>query len=659
MALTAALATTVAAACAAATLGVPPLLMVLFLLPGLGLVAVHPDRPGVPASVDSRRLLMALGIAVAVLYLSGVIASLDDLARMSWLLVVAVVPLSLMWPAPVIVRFCALLVAASLVGAAGSIGVVGWPLAGVIAGSAVALVAVHRSTRTGVPAAGATPADRGRQVGREAALLAVVAGLLALLVASLLSPPQGGGGPTPTGGQSARGRPGDLPPYLHPTDRLDAGGEGDGEGRQVVFRVTADLSSLWRTLTFDRYDGRTWRRSPELDPRRAEYQDGAVFVPPGVGEGEGSDVPLDQRFQVEVSSMGLVATAPVPFAVELAEGGAVVGEDGTIHASPFLGKGATYAVTSFLPPPAAVLAEDVDDDIPPDVRRFYLEVPAVPARVGELADRLTAGVRTPYGKVLAVRDWMAANTEFRRGTDALAPGQDPVDRFLFEDGGGSSQQAASAMAVLLRSAGVPTRMAAGYLPGDRAVFGGELVVRARHAATWVEVWFPSAGWVPFDPTLRFLAPEPVDDSLLSRLGRLLRALWWVAVLVGLALATWLAVWLARRRRALRSRPWATRCYERLGRAGARYGRPRRPPETPAEYCAALAAIVPEDRLARVGDLLTVAAYSTREPPAEDRRWADAVVADLWRRAPRRRRGRGRDTPPPAPVPAGGSAQAPG
>ena len=668
MALTAAVATAVAAVCAASMVGVPPWLMAVFLLPGIGLVAVRPDRPGIPAGIGSRQLLWALVVAAGILYLSGIFGTLEDFARASWLLVVAVVPLSLMWPAPVILRFCVLLVAGGLVGAATSLDVAGWRLAGVVAASAVALVAVHRSSRTGAAGAAASAGERRGQVGRESAVLFVVAGLIALIVASVLDPPpSSAGGDEPMAGEVPRGEPGDLPPYLHPLDALDTGGQGDGEGRQVVFRVRAEYSSLWRTMTFDSYDGRAWTRSPDLEPGRGAYERGIAFIPPGIGQEEAvGDVSLAQSVRIETGSVGVLPAAPEPFAVTLA-GGVQVAGDSTIYAAPYLGKGASYTVTSFLPAAVDPLA-DAEDTIPAELRRLYLEYPAIPARVAELGVSLTAGAQTRHDKVRAVQAWMADNTEFRRGTDPLAPDDDPVDRFLFDDRGGSSQQAASAMAVLLRSAGVPARVAVGYLPGDRSAFGDDFVVRARHAATWVEVWFPTAGWVPFDPTMRFLGPEPVDDSLLDRLGRLLRALWWVAVLVAVALISWLLVWVLRRRRARRARPWATRCYERLRRAGARHDRPHRPHETPAEYCDALADAVPDDRLARVGDLVTVAAYSDHEPSAEDRAWADAVVADVERRAPRRRTGPGRrgrrhtpggDAPPPPPVPAGSPRQAPG
>jgi hypothetical protein len=61
-------------------------------------------------------------------------------------------------------------------------------------------------------------------------------------------------------------------------------------------------------------------------------------------------------------------------------------------------------------------------------------------------------------------------------------------------------QFATTMAILLREAGVPARLALGYLPGDRDVTTGVEQVRASGAHAWVEVWFPGYGWYPFDPT---------------------------------------------------------------------------------------------------------------------------------------------------------------
>jgi hypothetical protein len=249
--------------------------------------------------------------------------------------------------------------------------------------------------------------------------------------------------------------------------------------------------------------------------------------------------------------------------------------------------------------------------------------------VPSFAAELTGAAPTPFEKASVLEAWLAANTEVVAGAPPLAPGADPIDQFLL-DRRGSLEQAATAMAVMLRSLGVPTRLAVGYLPGQRARLGGEFVVRARHAHAWVEVWLPQAGWVAFDPAGRVAPRSPSRDSVLSRLRHLLGGLWWLLVLVAAVTVVWGAsrtfAWWHRRR----ARPWVTRCYERLTRAGRKRGRPRRPTETPAEYCEALAGEVPDDRLVRVGALLTEAAYSTREPPPDARSWADEVVREVTR-----------------------------
>jgi hypothetical protein len=188
------------------------------------------------------------------------------------------------------------------------------------------------------------------------------------------------------------------------------------------------------------------------------------------------------------------------------------------------------------------------------------------------------------------------------------------------------------MAIMLRTLHIPARLVVGYVSPPPSGLDGEMVVRVRHAHAWVEAWFPGAGWVAFDPAGRFTAPGEDVDSLWSRIKRLLAALSWVLIVILAALALWLGARFVARRRRRQARPWATQTYERIVAAGDKRGRPRRPGETPVEYCAALAAEVPDhalaDRLAGVGALVSQAAWSRREPPPEARAWADDVVRDL-------------------------------
>jgi hypothetical protein len=102
--------------------------------------------------------------------------------------------------------------------------------------------------------------------------------------------------------------------------------------------------------------------------------------------------------------------------------------------------------------------------------------------------------------VLAFESWIGANVVYDLDAPTPAEGVDAVDDFLFSSRRGFCEQIASALAVMLRTQGVPARLATGYLPGERDRISGVWKVRASDAHAWVEVWFPESGWQAFDPT---------------------------------------------------------------------------------------------------------------------------------------------------------------
>ena len=95
------------------------------------------------------------------------------------------------------------------------------------------------------------------------------------------------------------------------------------------------------------------------------------------------------------------------------------------------------------------------------------------------------------------------------------PGADPLAHFLFETKAGHCEYFATAMAVMLRTLGIPSREVNGFLPGEYNDVGGDYIVRASDAHSWVEAYFPGSGWVTFDPTP---PSNDVASGLLSRLA---------------------------------------------------------------------------------------------------------------------------------------------
>jgi len=131
----------------------------------------------------------------------------------------------------------------------------------------------------------------------------------------------------------------------------------------------------------------------------------------------------------------------------------------------------------------------------------FLEIPeSTTQRTIDLATALRTPGESTYDTILAYEAWLGANTEYDLDAPVPADGADAVDDFLFESRLGYCEQIASTLTIMLRSQGVPARLATGYVPGERDRVSGVWNVRASDAHAWVEVWFPQTGWQAFDPT---------------------------------------------------------------------------------------------------------------------------------------------------------------
>ncbi len=131
------------------------------------------------------------------------------------------------------------------------------------------------------------------------------------------------------------------------------------------------------------------------------------------------------------------------------------------------------------------------------------------ARVWTLAQRLRAASTSPYDLVLRVQRRVRQGAVY----DERPPkARLPLDSFLFDVRRGYCQQFSGAMALLLRMAGVPARVASGFAPGRRDRSRNAYIVTDLDAHSWVEVFFPDLGWVVFDPTPAAGAPASIVGS---------------------------------------------------------------------------------------------------------------------------------------------------
>jgi protein-glutamine gamma-glutamyltransferase len=118
-------------------------------------------------------------------------------------------------------------------------------------------------------------------------------------------------------------------------------------------------------------------------------------------------------------------------------------------------------------------------------------------RMYDLTQRLTAGQPTAYAAVKNVERYLQDTFTY---SERVPTRPIPLMGFLYQEKRGYCQQFSGAMALMLRMAGIPARVAAGFSPGSFNKDTREYRVRDLDAHSWVEVWFTGIGWVPFDPT---------------------------------------------------------------------------------------------------------------------------------------------------------------
>ncbi|HEV2056734.1 MAG TPA: transglutaminaseTgpA domain-containing protein, partial [Methylomirabilota bacterium] len=384
-------------------------------------------------------------------------------------------------------------------------------------------------------------------------------------------------------------------------------------GDAPVMYVRTGAPAYWRGLVFDTYKDGAWTAS-----RKGFVAQFPPYVPsrllgPAPPHNAGTFV---QVFRVARTLPGVI-NAAYPIQSLYAPVTAIRQDAyGTFRTPDVLKVGMTYSVVSYIP---NLSAQELQQDdwafgVSPEGNHAYLDTGSLSLGAKRLASDIaqtaigTNDTLTQYDLVMALTTYLQKHYRYSLEIGHLPPGRDPVDWFLFDTKVGYCEQFATAEVLLLRSLGIPARLATGYGTGDYDPVLNQAIVRERDAHAWVEVWFAGHGWVPFDPTpgvsglaaTRF--PHHWAGGGLARLiphlsvGAPAAALGSLGILgvIGPAIATAVAVvalffWLRSRRQRrlavagsapLPGESELLRLYERLQ---ARLGRRRAPPETPLEY----------------------------------------------------------------------------
>ncbi len=136
---------------------------------------------------------------------------------------------------------------------------------------------------------------------------------------------------------------------------------------------------------------------------------------------------------------------------------------------------------------------------PEEIRATYLQVPTIDPRIKPLVDQITAKASSQRDKAYAIEAYLRSHYGYTLQLPETAP-RDPLAHFLFERRKGHCEYFASAMAIMLRTVGIPSRVVNGFSGGEFNDITSQYVIRASDAHSWVDAYIPGEGWTEFDPT---------------------------------------------------------------------------------------------------------------------------------------------------------------
>ena len=320
---------------------------------------------------------------------------------------------------------------------------------------------------------------------------------------------------------------------------------------KMVMRVRSQAPGFWRALAFDRYTGQGWEISRNSQTRKVNRPEWDYKFTLGYPT---SKMPTKQVIQSYTALEELPNIIPAMSSVtelyfptpEIA-----IDKEGSVRSPVGLQQGLTYTAVSQVPFRDRQLLDKASTNYSPDITDYYLQIPAkVAAKIQTYTQDLIANspqkqvgktsqpLRSNYAKALYLAQYLKQHYRLPQDPIALArvpDGEDLASWFLFRcegkstscETGGYADHFATTYTMMLRSIGIPARLAVGFDPGRFNPFTGFYEVANTDAHALTEVYFPDYGWFAFDPIPGHpLTPPGVDeDQTFSALGQLWN---WVA-----------------------------------------------------------------------------------------------------------------------------------
>jgi transglutaminase-like putative cysteine protease len=292
----------------------------------------------------------------------------------------------------------------------------------------------------------------------------------------------------------------------------------------------------WRGVALDFFNGRGWQRTGDRYSLERPSNERGFFQ---VGTTEDLQRLTTQTFYVEPIDTPVLFAAPRVVALQGAIPYLRLDSEGALSTRPHYQERITYKVYSDTEEPTEASLRQAslgEARFYPAAIARYLQLPGrLDSRIPQLAHEIItkAGAVNQYDAARAIEERL--QNDFGYTLDMKAGGADPLADFLFNVREGHCEYFSTAMAVMLRTQGIPARVVNGFQRGDYNEAAGVYTVTQREAHSWVEAYFlQTNSWVTFDPTPASGRPALTRTGIKGWLGKYAEALemLWIQYVVG-------------------------------------------------------------------------------------------------------------------------------
>lgn len=258
----------------------------------------------------------------------------------------------------------------------------------------------------------------------------------------------------------------------------------------------------WRGVALPDFDGHSWSKPKE---QFILYRFDNAFATPDLGNPTLKVFthlpPRPIHYRVLMEPIGTNVFFVAPRVSSVSGGYRVLATDwgGAVYNYDTERAISRYEADSDIATPSADQLRTAESLGPPQLSMNYLRLPGIDPRVPRLAEEITRSATNNYDKAVALERYLKTHLGYTLDLPRTEP-SDPLANFLFERKQGHCEYFASAMAVMLRTLNIPSRVITGFRSDEFNDLTSNYVVRAKDAHAWVEAYFPGFGWQTFDPT---------------------------------------------------------------------------------------------------------------------------------------------------------------